>query len=69
MQWCEGQPAGSEPDIFGCKRCLGEVPPAEEAKEVDGETYNMVDSFCYLGDMLSVEGGVDAAMMARVRCT
>ena len=32
-----------------------------------GETYEKVDSFCYLGDMLSAEGGVDAAVTTRVR--
>lgn len=56
---------------FVCKRCRGEVPPAEATKEgleVDGETYNRVDNFCYLGDMLSAKGGVDAAVTARVRC-
>ena len=27
---------------------------AEEGLELDGETYAVVDRFCYLGDMLSV---------------
>ena len=32
---------------------------------VDGEKYDIVDSVCYrLGDMLSTEGGADAAVTA-----
>ena len=27
----------------------------------------LVDKFCYLGDMLSVDGDVDAAVEARIR--
>jgi len=27
----------------------------------------VVDKFCYLGDMLSVDGGADAAVEARIR--
>ena len=29
---------------------------------------DIVNSFCFLGNMLSVEGGVDVAVTARVRC-
>ena len=36
----------------------------EEVLVVDGGKYDIVDSFCYLGDMISMEGGADAA----VRC-
>ena len=53
------------------------MPPAEvveEGMEVVGETYDVVDRFCYLGDictvlvMLSVQGGADAAVTRRVGC-
>ena len=37
---------------------------AEEGLVVDGEKYDIVDSFCYLGDMLRA----DAAVTTRVRC-
>ena len=30
--------------------------------------YVAVDRFCYLGDMLSVQGGVDTAVTIRVAC-
>ena len=37
-----------------------------EVLVVDGEKYDIVDtsSFCYQGDMLSMEGGADAAVIA-----
>ena len=43
-----------------CMKCQGETLPsvmAEEGLVVDWDKYDIVDSFCYLGDMLSVEGG------------
>ena len=58
-------------DTFQCKRCRGEVPQAGPAEQeglvVDGEAYEAVDSFCYLGDMLNADGGVDLAVTTRVR--
>jgi len=33
----------------------------------DGGSFELVDMFCYLGDMLSVDGDADAAVEARVR--
>jgi len=32
----------------------------------DGARLELVDMFCYLGDMLSVDGDADAAVEARV---
>jgi len=32
----------------------------------DGASLELVDMFCYLGDMLSVDGDADAAVEARV---
>ena len=34
---------------------------------VDGETYECVKSFCYLGDTLDGDGGADLAVTARIR--
>ena len=34
---------------------------------VDGETYEYVKSFCYLGDTLDGNGGADLAATARIR--
>ena len=33
----------------------------------DSANLEIVDKFCYLGDMLSVDGDADAAMEARIR--
>jgi len=33
-----------------------------------GSTTEVADSFCYLGDMLSVDGNADAAVADRMRC-
>ena len=56
---------------FQCKRCRGDVPQADPSDQeglvVEGETYEVVTSFCYLGDMLNADGGVDLAVNARVR--
>ena len=57
---------------FRCRRCKGNVPQADpvdqEGFTVEGETYGAVESFCYLGDVLDANGGVDSAVTARVRC-
>ena len=34
---------------------------------MDGETYECVKSFCYLGDTLDGDGGADLAATARIR--
>ena len=34
---------------------------------MDGETYEFVKSFCYLGDTLDGDGGADLAATARIR--
>ena len=31
------------------------------------QSWRLVDKFCYLGDMLSVDGDADAAVEARIR--
>ncbi|XP_065313728.1 uncharacterized protein LOC135923083 [Gordionus sp. m RMFG-2023] len=33
----------------------------------NGLTLEKVDKFCYLGDMLNADGGVDSAVVARIR--
>ena len=35
----------------------------------DGPMLEVVGSYCYLGDVQQVDGGVDAAVVARIRCT
>ena len=51
---------------FRCRQCDGTIQEVDLAEDlmVDGETYECVKSFCYLGDTL---GGVDLAATARIR--
>ena len=63
MKWVHGRCSGVKDRAFTCKKCQGETLPlvmVEEVLVVDGEKCDIVDSFCYLGDMLSMEGGADA---------
>ena len=56
-------------DGFRCRRCdetIQEVDLVEDLM-VDGETYECVKSFCYLGDTLDGDGGADLAATARIR--
>ena len=40
-----------------------------EDEEIEqGVGFEMVDRFCYLGDMIGAGGGVEEAIRARVRC-
>ena len=40
--------------------------PCLQPTDSDGSSVEIVDEFCYLGDMLSVDG--DAAVSARIHC-
>ena len=54
-------------DGFRCKRCDGTIQEVDLAEDlmVDGETYECVKSFCYLGDTLDGDGG--AVLADRIR--
>ena len=56
-------------DGFRCRRCDGTIQEVDVAEDlmVDGETYECVKSFCYLGDTLDGDGGADLAATARIR--
>ena len=56
-------------DGFRCRRSDGTIQEVDLAEDlmVDGETYECVKSFCYLGDTLDGDGGVDLAATARIR--
>ena len=53
-------------DGFRCRRCDGTIQQVDLAEDlmVDGERYECVKSFCYLGDTLD---GADLAATARIR--
>ena len=54
---------------FTCKGCFYPVTSAGRTSVDIGASENLelVDKFCYLGDMLSVDGDADAAVEARIR--
>ena len=58
---------------FKCGKCLNvvasdEMPDSKIARESTTVGLEFVDTFCYLGNMLSAEGGVEQAVRRRVRC-
>ena len=56
-------------DGFRCRRCDETIQEIDLAEDLmaDGETYECVQSFCYLGDTLDEDGGADLAATARIR--
>ena len=56
-------------DGFRCRRCDGTIQEVDLAEDlmVDGETYECVKNFCYLGDTLDGDGGANLAATARIR--
>ena len=56
-------------DGFSCRRCDGTIQEVDLAEDlmVDGQTYECVNSFCYLEDTIDGDGGTDLAATARIR--
>ncbi|CAK9295936.1 unnamed protein product [Gordionus sp. m RMFG-2023] len=57
---------------FICRTCMKGIHNNDNLKNGDldignGLTIEKVDKFCYLGDMLNADGGVDSAVVARIR--
>ena len=54
---------------FICRGCLNSVTSAGRTSVDIGACakLELVNKFCYLGDMLSVDGDADAAVDARIR--
>ena len=51
-----------------CSRCLIPVANREEVSvNIGGGATDLVDRFCYLGDMLSVDGSADVAVTVRIQ--
>jgi len=52
-----------------CRRCLNPVNSTGHTSVDIGASANLelVNKFCYLGDMLSVDGDTDAAVEARIQ--
>jgi len=53
---------------FICRGCSNPVISTGHTSDDIGASANLevVDKFCYLGDMLSVDGDADAAVEARI---
>ena len=69
-KWCHKRCSGLLNLIisydFVCPRCVtGSLSGGESPIEVDGEVVEAVESFCYLGDMISCEGGAERAIKTR----
>ena len=54
---------------FICRRCNGELSETRQVNglHTDGHECEIVDKFCYLGDMLSQEGGCEHAILKRMQ--
>ena len=54
---------------FVCMRCCGDLVEVNQGEKVKlgNNEVEIVKEFCYLGDMLETEGGVEVAVTARVR--
>ena len=56
---------------FRCQRCLGTAPAIDKRTlsdvQISGEKVEVVDKFCYLGDVLSPGGGCAEATINRCR--
>ena len=74
-RWCHRRCSGltrlSGVANFQCPACVNPAStdiPRAEPLQVEGQEIELVNSFCYLGDMLSCDGGCDAAVRMRVAC-
>ena len=56
-------------DGFRCRRCDGTIQEADLAEDLilEGETYECVKSFCYLGNTIEGDGGANHAATASIR--
>ena len=74
--WIHGKCSGirgrlSAARNFICNRCSGNTPNTEEIPKeltLNGNSLEVVDKFCYLGDMLDAAGGAQSSSITRVKC-
>ena len=56
---------------FTCKRCCGLLPRQDDIPNtvtLNGDSLEVVQKFCYLGDMLDAGGGAQSSSITRVQC-
>ena len=58
--------------VMASRRCKGELSETRQVNSpvnglhIDGHEYEIVDKLCYLGDMLSQEGGCEHAILKTI---
>ena len=74
-KWCHRRCSGlrnvqGAGDEFRCPKCVEGRDQNEDLQQIRAGTaqVEIVDSFCYLGDVLRCEGGAEAAVRARIAC-
>ena len=70
-RWCHQRCSGLRdirrgPDNFRCPTCCRGPEEMRRHVAVGDEQIEVVDSFCYLGDMMRCEGGAEAAVRCRI---
>ena len=57
---------------YKCRICTGEVTHLDkqptESLTIENDNLDVVDKFCYLGDMISAGGGAEESILTRIRC-
>ena len=56
--------------IYKCRKCTCAIRPFEgvPAESARNESLEVVNKFCYLGDVISAAGGVEESIVAKIRC-
>ena len=73
--WVHGRCSGIKGKLtlvsnFACPKCSGLIspgPPPADKIQLDGSELEVVNKFCYLGDMLDAKGGSESSSIARVQ--
>ena len=67
---CSGLKRVKEDLNYRCSRCQGKAGPIDRPQKdvhVGSDKLEVVASFCYLGDMLSADGGCELALITHVK--
>ena len=55
-------------DNFRCPTCVKGIVAVPQRLEVGENSLEIVDSFCYLGDVISFRGGLESAVRDMISC-